>query len=324
MNNKNEMVIQATDFMSKLNLEFGKNGIMIKNYDELVKFSATIATSDLCPKAYQDKPNNCFVAIAMGHELGLKPLQALQCICVVNGNPSLYGDAVPGLVANSKLEEWFSIEDLGKIKEDGKFTENYGFKYTSKRKGNANPHSVSFTVADAGRAGLWDKAGTWKQYPSRMLMYRARTFCCRDLYPDVTKGLHTVEEMQEVERVPEYSVVDGDGTPTENLAALLTEQEPDKVNTTTGEVEDPVEEIDLVKKQSIFVEIMKLKDAIPMEDIQFYSIVSGVLKSKHQTLLDMTIEELELIHETFSDEKKIQEAIKNIGKGDDGNLSLNI
>ena len=47
---------------------------------------------------------------------------------------------------------------------------------------------------DAKRAGLWTKAGPWQTYPRRMLQMRARSFALRDAFPDVLKGLISVEE----------------------------------------------------------------------------------------------------------------------------------
>ena len=53
----------------------------------------------------------------------------------------------------------------------------------------------TFSQNDAEIAGLWSKAGPWKQYPKRMLQMRARAFCLRDLFPDVLKGLAVAEEV---------------------------------------------------------------------------------------------------------------------------------
>jgi hypothetical protein len=54
-----------------------------------------------------------------------------------------------------------------------------------------------YSVEDAKRAGLWNKQGPWTQYPKRMLQMRARGFALRDAFPDVLKGLITVEEAQD-------------------------------------------------------------------------------------------------------------------------------
>ena len=52
-------------------------------------------------------------------------------------------------------------------------------------------------VADAKRAGLWGTPGPWTQYPTRMMLLRARAFAYRDAFPDVLKGIRVVEEEQD-------------------------------------------------------------------------------------------------------------------------------
>jgi hypothetical protein len=67
----------------------------------------------------------------------------------------------------------------------------------AKRRGQDAVVESRFSVDDAKRAHLWGKAGPWTQYPSRMLQLRARGFCLRDAFPDVLKGLITVEEAKD-------------------------------------------------------------------------------------------------------------------------------
>ena len=66
----------------------------------------------------------------------------------------------------------------------------------AKRKGR-KPVTARFSVEDAKRAGLWAKQGPWSAYPKRMMQMRARGFALRDAFPDVLKGMITVEEAQD-------------------------------------------------------------------------------------------------------------------------------
>ena len=69
-----------------------------RTIQEALDFSAYLAKSDLIPRDYQNKPHNIFVAVQYGMELGLPPMQALQGIAVINGRPSMWGDAVLAVV----------------------------------------------------------------------------------------------------------------------------------------------------------------------------------------------------------------------------------
>lgn len=157
--------------------------------DEAMKMAGMLAKSQMVPKNYQNKPQDTLVAMMMGSELGLNPIQSLQNIAVVNGRPSIYGDALLALVQNHPKfgghEESF---------DDGSMTATC----TVWRKGDQKHHTVSFSQADAQKAGLWGKSGPWTQYPKRMLMWRARGYALRDKFADALGGLITVEEAQDI------------------------------------------------------------------------------------------------------------------------------
>jgi hypothetical protein len=114
----------------------------------------------------------------------------LQNIATINGKPSVYGDAAMALVQNSPV-----CEDVKEYFE-GEGTSNPIAVCVAKRKNRTEVIS-KYSVEDAKRAGLWNKQGPWTQYPKRMLQMRARGFALRDAFPDVLKGLITVEEAQD-------------------------------------------------------------------------------------------------------------------------------
>lgn len=166
------------------------------NYDDAIKISRTLAASKLVPKDYQAQPENVFVAIAWGQELGLAPLQSLQNIAVINGRPAIWGDAALAVcMAHPDFED---IEEKIEGSGDSRIA-----TCTIKRKGRT-PVVRTFSVADAKKAGLWGKQGPWQQYPDRMQQLRARGFGLRDAFPDAMRGFRIAEEVQDIE--PEKDV----------------------------------------------------------------------------------------------------------------------
>lgn len=178
-------------------------GLALATFADAMKFGETVANSEFAPKDFRGKPASCMLAIQAGSEIGLAPLQALQSIAVVNGRPSVYGDAALAVAKASPVCEYVTE----KIDGDG---EQMVATCTAKRRGYPEATVVRFTVADAKKAGLWGKAGPWTQYPRRMLQMRARGFALRDAFPDVLKGLVTAEEAQDypasVEPAPPVTV----------------------------------------------------------------------------------------------------------------------
>jgi len=154
---------------------------------EAIQFSDMLSSSSMVPKAYQGKPQDILVCVQWGYEMGLAPMQALQNIAVINGKPSVYGDAMMALVQASPV-----CEDVEEFFED-EGTPNPVAVCVAKRK-NRKPVVAKFSVEDAKRAGLWGKQGPWTSYPKRMLAMRARGFALRDAFPDVLKGLISAEE----------------------------------------------------------------------------------------------------------------------------------
>lgn len=172
------------------NLTRQENGFALKpqNMQEAMQFASMLANSSMIPKNFQGKDGDTLVAMMMGSELGLNPIQALQNIAVINGRPSLWGDAMIALVQNHPK--------FGGIKEsfdDATMTATCVIW----RKG-CDKHTVKYSQSDATLAGLWGKQGPWKQYPKRMLQLRARGFGLRDQFADALSGLISAEEAQDM------------------------------------------------------------------------------------------------------------------------------
>ena len=77
---------------------------------EAMEFAGMMSKSSIVPKDYQNNPGNILVAIQWGMEIGLQPLQSMQSIAVINGRPSIWGDAMLALVRSSGLLEAINEE----------------------------------------------------------------------------------------------------------------------------------------------------------------------------------------------------------------------
>jgi hypothetical protein len=169
-------------------------GLALQTISEAMTFGKMLAESSFVPKDFRGKPADCVLAVQHGAELGLGPMQSVQSIAVVNGRPSIYGDAAIALAKGSPVCEYIAE----RIEGDG---DNMAAICEAKRRGDPQPTVSTFSVADAKKAGLWGKSGPWQQYPKRMLQMRARGFALRDAFPDVLRGLVTAEEAQDYTHV---------------------------------------------------------------------------------------------------------------------------
>lgn len=154
--------------------------------DEAMRYAEMIADTEMVPKDFRGKAGNVLVAVQMGAELGLPPMQSLQNIAVINGRPAIWGDALLALVSGRS-----DCEDVVEECTDREA------KCTIKRRGKS-PVTRTFSMDDAQKAGLAGKQGPWTQYPKRMLQMRARSWAIRDCYPDALKGISIAEEAQDI------------------------------------------------------------------------------------------------------------------------------
>jgi len=175
---------------TELTTHRASTGLALQSFDDAFRFAKMVSASEFAPKDFKGKPESCLLAIQHGSEVGLSPMQSLQSIAVINGRPTIWGDAALALVQSSPVCEY--------VRE---YMEGEGDNLTAvceaKRRGYPAPTTVRFSVVDAKRAGLAGKAGPWSQYPARMLALRARGFALRNAFADALRGLITAEEAQD-------------------------------------------------------------------------------------------------------------------------------
>lgn len=165
-------------------------GIQITNAEQMYAVAANFAQSDMVPKDYRGKPGNIMVAWQKGYELGLKPMQALDGIAVINGRATLWGETTTAIILASGLLIAHKSWHTGSIKE-GNLTAHYKVH----RKGMAEANEYTFSMEDAQTAGLWGK-GTYNQYPKDMLMSKAKARAYRTDFADCLKGTMVREDME--------------------------------------------------------------------------------------------------------------------------------
>lgn len=199
----------------KYNLRAGgaMPSIVPRDMNEAYRFAQALHLSNMQPKEL-DTPEKILVVILHGLELGMKPMQAVQRIAVINNRPTLWGDGALSLVRASGLCEWIDEQMAGE--GDSRVA-----RCEVQRRGDPRPTKRSFSVEDAIGAGLWQAGkpmikkwrkgrnggqafqedcpndSPWFRFPARMLQMRARGFALRDAFPDVLGGMYLREEIEE-------------------------------------------------------------------------------------------------------------------------------
>ncbi len=98
-------------------ISFGASGVQLTSLEDAFRFAKAIVSSGFAPRG-MEKPESVLVALQWGAELGLTPMAALSNIAVVNGRPSLFGDAALALVRSSGQLESYAEEEIGEAGAD--------------------------------------------------------------------------------------------------------------------------------------------------------------------------------------------------------------
>lgn len=171
-----------------------KTGVKFADFNQMWQFAICCVNSQI----YKDvkTPEVACIKMQAGMELGLTPVWSLANVMVVNGIPSVWGDAMLGIVKAHK--ECVDVIET----DEGRFPDDSFAAVCEVQRRDKVPVIRRFSVADAKKAGLFTKSGPWSQYPRRMLQMRARAFACRDAFADALRGFGVVEDLQDVDQSP--------------------------------------------------------------------------------------------------------------------------
>lgn len=172
----------------------GPRGLRFDTLEDMWRFAKCLALSGMAPKG-MEKLESLVVAMQMGAEVGLPPMASVQNIAVINGRPSLWGDA---MLAVCRASGFFDEAAFEEVIADATAS------CTVRRLPNGKPITRTFSMDDAKQAGLAGKQGPWSQFRRRMMQMRARSWALRDAFSDALRGIALAEEMQDTVDVESY------------------------------------------------------------------------------------------------------------------------
>ena len=149
-------------------------------FDLIMRQSEILAQSTIIPAAYRRKGADIVAAGLAGRTYGWDVMTSMRQFHVIEGTASLRPESMLGLVRQAGHSVTVEIHPDGAVAH-------------GTRADTGAAHSASFTMDDAGAAGLADKRN-WKQYRDAMLTWRAVAKLCRVLFPDVVLGAGYVPE----------------------------------------------------------------------------------------------------------------------------------
>lgn len=176
----------------------------VMSFEKLQDMSTWLSKSTIVPVAYQNRPENCFVALDMASRMGISPMVVMQNLHIIQGKPSWSGQAMASMIRNSG--EFRNVE-LHYVGEAGK--DNWGAYVTAEKVSTGKIlKGGTVTIAVAKKEGWFQKTGSkWQTMPEIMLGYRAYAWFGRVYCPELMMGLQTSEEVADVSDEIEKSKV---------------------------------------------------------------------------------------------------------------------
>lgn len=190
----------------------------VENFEAAQRMAKLLMASSIVPQQYQNNLANCTVALEMANRMGASPLLVMQNLYIVHGNP---GWSSKFLIATLNACGKFSPLRYREFGEEG--TDDWGcYAYAIDKMTGEELQGPKVTIGMAKKEGWFSKTGSkWQTMPQLMLHYRAAAFFQRTYAPEISMGLMTSEEIQDI---------DGMETPTRSRVRMTTEERIAQMN----------------------------------------------------------------------------------------------
>lgn len=189
---KKEVAVKSRENMVA---DFSGGGVF--NSSDSFKLAAQMAKamsqSTIVPDNFKKNEANCMVAISQAQKLGVDPFVVMNNMYMIQGKITWKSEFIIAMInASGKFDTELQFAEEAK---DGKPYACTAFTFKDGRK--IEGIRVTMDMADA--EGWTKKNGTkWATLPQLMLRYRAAVFFARFNAPELTSGLYTVEEGEDV------------------------------------------------------------------------------------------------------------------------------
>lgn len=159
-------------------------------FEHTWRVAKAFSMSQMVPPHFQQKPENCMVALMMAQQLEVNPLLALQNLTVIQGRPGFNAQFA---IALANRRGPFAGPITWNSKGQGDSLE-VAAQAVIKSTGEAVSVTVSMEMA---KAEGWTKNPKYRSIPEQMLRYRSATWLIRLYCPEVLLGFGTGDELED-------------------------------------------------------------------------------------------------------------------------------
>lgn len=159
------------------------------------RMARALSDSTMVPELYRGSIPNCLIALELSSRIGSSVFAVMQNMDIIHGRPGL---RAVFLIATVNTCGRFTALRYRFEGEKGK--PSWGCCAVAiDRETGEELVGESITIAMANAEGWSDKKGSkWKTMPGQMLRYRAAAFWTRVYAPELSLGMHTADENEDI------------------------------------------------------------------------------------------------------------------------------
>lgn len=163
-------------------------------FDQATRVANMLSKSRIVPENYQNRPEDCFIAVELAARMNTSPVFIMQNLYVVKGKPSWAGQACMAMITACG-----KFKNVRHVYTGTKGTDTRGCYVEAVRVADGETVQGTEVTLAMARSEGWMSNSKWKNMPEQMLGYRAASFFARMYCPEAMMGLHTAEEVYDTE-----------------------------------------------------------------------------------------------------------------------------
>ena len=203
----------------------------IRAFEDAQRIAKALASSTLIPPQFQGQQGfaNCLVALEIAGRMNISPFLCMQHLHIIHGRPSWSSAFIIAMVNGCGRFTPLRFEVSGEGDSLACYAVATDIKTDQELKG------PTITMAMAKKEGWATKSGSkWQTMPDLMIRYRAAAFWGRLYIPELLVGMHTQEEVVDIE--PVTVKPEAPKTNLDQLNAAIAQPEPEPVEVSTDEL----------------------------------------------------------------------------------------
>lgn len=166
-----------------------------KGLGALMDLASKLAGADIIPASFKGKPANVLIALNMANRMHADPFAVMQNMYVVYGNPSFSSKFLIACFNGCGKYSSIRYKFNGQPNTDDWTCRAYAYEIAT----GELLEGPAVSIGLAKKEGWYGKSGSkWQTMPEMMMRYRAAAFLIKTCAPELSFGMQTKEEAEDI------------------------------------------------------------------------------------------------------------------------------